>query len=134
MENWGLVTYREELLLYDKENHALNTKRRIAGIIAHEFAHQWFGNLVAPEWWSYLWLNEGFANMYQYYTVSTLYKEFDEIGFFIFENLQNALESDALETTRPMTHYVEDPIAIRNLFDDIAYDKCKYKSFGIPNA
>lgn len=49
MENWGLVTYREELLLYDKDNHALNTKRRIAGIIAHEFTHQWFGNLVAPE-------------------------------------------------------------------------------------
>lgn len=64
--------------------------------------------------------------MYQYYTVSTLYEEFDEMGFYIFENVQNALESDALETTRPMTHYVEEPIAIRNLFDDVAYDKCKY--------
>lgn len=125
MENWGLVTYRESALLYNPEDHALDTKRRIAGIIAHEFAHQWFGNLVAPEWWSYLWLNEGFANMYQYYTVSTLYEEFDEMGFFIFEVMQNAMESDALETTRPMTHNVEEPTAIRNLFDDIAYGKCK---------
>lgn len=48
------------------------------------------------------------------------------MGFFIFENLQNALESDALPTTRPMTHDAEDPVSIMKLFDDIAYDKCKY--------
>uniref|UniRef100_A0A336LYN8 Aminopeptidase n=1 Tax=Culicoides sonorensis TaxID=179676 RepID=A0A336LYN8_CULSO len=122
MENWGLVTYREELLLYN-EDRALSQKKRIAEIIAHEFAHQWFGNWVAPEWWSYLWLNEGFANMYEYYSISRLYKDWDIMGFFIFENHQTAMRADALETTRPMTHYVEDPVSVRNLFDSIAYDK-----------
>lgn len=59
MENWGLVTFREVTMLHDPVISAPLNKQRVATIIAHELAHQWFGNLVTPVWWSDLWLNEG---------------------------------------------------------------------------
>lgn len=67
MENWGLLTYKETNLLYDEDHSSLVNKRTIRNVIAHEIAHQWFGNLVSPLWWKYLWLNEGFARYFQYH-------------------------------------------------------------------
>ncbi|RWS19687.1 puromycin-sensitive aminopeptidase-like protein, partial [Leptotrombidium deliense] len=61
MENWGLVTFRETCLLFDEKNTASQRKQWISLVVAHELAHQWFGNLVTMEWWTHLWLNEGFA-------------------------------------------------------------------------
>lgn len=66
MENWGLVTYRETALLFNKTTTTTGSKQSIEVVIAHEYTHQWFGDLVGPQWWSYLWLNEGFASYLQY--------------------------------------------------------------------
>ena len=68
MENWGLLTFRETNMLYDKKAlSSLPAKQSIRNVIAHEITHQWFGDLVSPLWWDYLWLSEGFARYFQYH-------------------------------------------------------------------
>lgn len=72
MENWGLLTYKETNLLYDENHSPINNKETIRNVIAHEISHQWFGNLVSPQWWKYLWLNEGFARYFQYHASASV--------------------------------------------------------------
>ena len=66
MENWGLMTFRESASLYDEQESSSVAQQWVASVISHECAHMWFGNLVTPKWWSYLWLSEAFASYYQY--------------------------------------------------------------------
>jgi len=66
MENWGLVTYREESLLYDMERDPFDRKWYVCSVIAHEMAHMWFGNLITLQWWDEKWINEGFASYFTY--------------------------------------------------------------------
>ena len=66
MENWGLILYREAAMLYHKNESSDVAQQRVAATIVHECAHMWFGNLVTPEWWGFLWLSEGFARYYEY--------------------------------------------------------------------
>lgn len=65
MENWGLITYPEFRLLFDSTRHLAYRQLNITATIAHEISHHWFGNLVSPKWWTYLWLNEGFAIFFE---------------------------------------------------------------------
>lgn len=65
MENWGLVIYKEAYLLLNETTHTSSSKLNIVRLIAHEFSHQNFGNLVSNQWWSYVWLKEGFATLFE---------------------------------------------------------------------
>ncbi|XP_049292745.1 aminopeptidase N-like [Anopheles funestus] len=122
MENWGLVTYRESAIFYEPEQ---GEQRQIGvvTIVGHEFTHQFFGNLLAPKWWSYLWLNEGFARLYQYYLGDISHPELNLRLRFVTGPLQTALRADESLTVRPMTYYTETRRDISRLFDSIAYDK-----------
>lgn len=123
MENWGLVTYRDTALLYDPEHSSNSNKQRVAEVIAHELAHQWFGNLVTMEWWNDLWLNEGFAEYMEYLAVNDIFPEWAIISQFINADLLRALEADASKFTHPIAAPVHNPSEIQEIFDDISYGK-----------
>ena len=123
MENWGLVTYRTDTLLYDKENSSLVDKVEIAITIAHELAHQWFGNLVTMDWWSGLWLNEGFATYVSYVAISHLFLEWDVWTKFINDDANRGLELDKMKSSHPIEVPVKNPDEIGQIFDAISYSK-----------
>ncbi|KAH8236553.1 hypothetical protein KR026_005123 [Drosophila bipectinata] len=123
MENWGLATYREEYLLYNSENSTINTQTNIATIEAHEDAHMWFGDLVAIEWWSYLWLKEGFATLFENLAVDLAYPEWDIFQTFHAGSYQSALVNDASATARPMSYFIQKPSEIALLYDSVSYAK-----------
>jgi puromycin-sensitive aminopeptidase len=122
MENSGLVLFRQELLIMAQGNVSWKQEKSIAHVIAHEFAHMWFGNLVTMQWWDDLWLNEAFAEWISYRAVSELspeYRLWDD-----FEGAQNyALGADALESTHAIYSPVETPAQAQELFDAITYLK-----------
>ncbi|XP_055907199.1 uncharacterized protein LOC129942349 [Eupeodes corollae] len=123
MENWGIATYREEYLLYNPKKSTLNTQTNIANIIAHEYTHMWFGDLVTPKWWTYLWLKEGFATLYSYQAADEVYPEWDIMQMFIVSEFQKGLSYDGGANPRPMSHYVQKPSEIRSLYDSVSYSK-----------
>ncbi|XP_038621881.1 endoplasmic reticulum aminopeptidase 1 [Tachyglossus aculeatus] len=122
MENWGLTTYRESALLYDPEKSSVSAKLGITMIVAHELAHQWFGNLVTMEWWNDLWLNEGFAKFMEYVSVSVTHRELKVEDYF-FGKCFDAMEVDALNSSHPVSTPVENPAQILEMFDDVSYEK-----------
>ncbi len=123
MENWGAVTYRESALLVDPENSSAANKQWVALVIAHELAHQWFGNLVTMEWWTHLWLNEGFASYIEYLATNKLFPSWDIWTQFAYADLGVALKLDALKNTHPIEVEVGHPDEIGEIFDEISYSK-----------
>ena len=123
MENWGAVTYRESALLVDEKHSSKVNKQWVALVIAHELAHQWFGNLVTMEWWTHLWLNEGFASYIEYLAVDKLFPEWDIWTQFATNDLGVALRLDALESTHPIEVAVRHPSEISEIFDEVSYSK-----------
>ncbi|XP_058825930.1 aminopeptidase N-like [Topomyia yanbarensis] len=123
MENWGLVTYGEPVLLFDPKVNTYRSKIDIVTIIAHEYTHQWFGNLVTTDWWQYIWLNEGFASLYGYYGAELAYPGEGYFDFFLIYNFQPTLRSDSSDWTRPMNWNAATPAEISALFDGVAYGK-----------
>jgi aminopeptidase N len=102
MENWGAITFRENLLLHYPNITSKAGEERICEVIAHEMAHQWFGNLVTPSDWKYLWLNESFATYFGYGIVTHYYPEWDVWEQFLHGQTNNALDRDALLETFPI--------------------------------
>jgi tricorn protease interacting factor F2/3 len=123
MENWGAITFREAILLYDTKTSSTKTKQYIAEVISHEIAHQWFGNLVTMKWWNDLWLNESFATFMATKIVNKFYPEWDLWDQFLGDAMLEAMSLDALKNSHPINVDVKHPAQIREIFDAISYDK-----------
>ncbi|XP_028406137.1 endoplasmic reticulum aminopeptidase 1-like [Dendronephthya gigantea] len=123
MENWGLMTFRETLLLFDPKSGSAGDKQLVAIVVAHELAHQWFGNLVTMEWWNDLWLNEGFANYIEYVGTDDYAKDWRVLDQFAADTFQSALGADSIVNTHPISVPVDNPAQINEIFDGISYDK-----------
>ncbi|CAI4053076.1 hypothetical protein SUVZ_15G2010 [Saccharomyces uvarum] len=123
MENWGLVTYRVIDLLLDMENSSLDRIQRVAEVIQHELAHQWFGNLVTMDWWEGLWLNEGFATWMSWYSCNEFQPEWKVWEQYVTDNLQRALNLDSLRSSHPIEVPVKNADEINQIFDAISYSK-----------
>ncbi|XP_057687478.1 leucyl-cystinyl aminopeptidase [Corythoichthys intestinalis] len=121
MENWGLITFRETNLLVGR-NSSLMEKQLVASVIAHELAHQWFGNLVTMSWWSDLWLNEGFATYMQFTSLQTVLPQLDMGNFFLDVRFR-ALDKDALNSSHPISTEVNSPEQVHEMFDSVSYLK-----------
>ncbi len=122
MENFGAITYRETDLLLDDANAAIPQKKRVAVVVTHEMAHQWFGDMVTMQWWDNLWLNEGFATWMEskaanVYNPAWKYKQDDAT------DLDSTLNVDAQSTTRTIRAKADTPAEINEEFDEIAYGK-----------
>jgi aminopeptidase N len=123
MENWGLITFREQGLVVDPKHTSLPVKQYVAMVVAHELAHQWFGNLVTMKWWNDLWLNEGFASWMATLAVDKLFPDWQYWTQFIADDQQYALKLDALQNTHPIESTINHPDEIRTIFDAISYEK-----------
>lgn len=123
MENWGLITYRESAILYDPIQTSTSGHQWVAIVVAHELAHQWFGNLVTMKWWSDLWLNEGFAILLEYRGVDSFKPHWRMMDQFTLDKTQPALALDALISSHPISAVVHDPADIDIIFDTISYSK-----------
>lgn len=116
MENWGLVTYRESMMLAGKDA-TISTRKSVALTIAHELSHQWFGDLVTMKWWDDLWLNESFASVMEYFAVDAIHPEFRIYEAFFTRDACVALNRDAYTGVQSVHQAVEDPEEISTLFD-----------------
>ena len=123
MENWGLVTYRATAVLFDAGQSNELRKRRIAYVVAHELAHQWFGNLVTMDWWSELWLNEGFATFVGWVAIDYLFPDWEVWATFTSQDMQMAFELDALRSSHPIAVPVRNSLEVDQIFDAISYRK-----------
>jgi len=123
MENWGAITFRENALLFYPEKSSKATLQRIASIIAHEIAHQWFGNLVTMKWWDDLWLNESFATYMAYKAVNYYWPEWDVWSQYVTDTVFEGMGLDSLKSSHPIKAIVKNTVELDELFDEIAYEK-----------
>jgi aminopeptidase N len=122
MENWGAIYYNEGRLLYDEAEPSLRQQQRIYGLIAHEIAHMWFGNLVTMAWWDNLWLNEGFASWMATKTAERFHPQWQpRLRTALWR--QDAMSDDARRTTHPIQAPVTNDARAMDLFDSITYSK-----------
>ena len=122
MENFGAITYREADLLVDPKTASDRAKENVASDIAHEMAHQWFGDLVTMKWWDDIWLNEGFATWMSSKPIESWKPEWN-FNLDDVSETAGTLNLDSLANTRPIHQAAETPAEIQELFDGIAYGK-----------
>ena len=122
MENWGGITFFESRLLFDPATNAETARRGIFGIIAHEMAHMWFGDLVTMAWWDNLWLNEGFASWMSTKASEQFYPEWQN-WLNGYGAKQFAMALDARRTSHPIQQPIADHSEAVTAFDAITYNK-----------
>ncbi len=123
MENWGAIFYFEPELLYDAKRATQSGKQRIFTVVAHEMAHQWFGDLVTMNWWDDLWLNEGFASWMENKSSIDLNPEWHADATAVAQDREGALQVDSTVGTHPIIRHVETVDQIGQAFDGITYMK-----------
>jgi aminopeptidase N/puromycin-sensitive aminopeptidase len=122
MENFGAITYRETDLLIDPKTASVGAKKNVAEVIAHEMAHQWFGDLVTMQWWDNTWLNEGFATWMESKAIDVMHPEWD-IKQEMVGTTEGSLNLDAQPTTRAIRAKADTREEIEQMFDGISYGK-----------
>jgi tricorn protease interacting factor F2/3 len=123
MENWGAITFRENLLLHYPDVTSKSGEERIFEVIAHEIAHQWFGNLVTPSDWKYLWLNESFATFFGFGVVDHYCPDWDTWQQFLYSMTGPALTRDALHETFAIEIPGGEHVVINSSTAPIIYNK-----------
>jgi aminopeptidase N len=125
MENWGAITYNENLLLFDPANSSSATQEQALTVLAHEVAHQWFGDLVTVAWWDNLWLSESFATWMERKAEEHLYPQWH--GWLrACEDRERAMFQDAQENTHPIQQPINGEEEALEAFDDITSWKGQY--------
>jgi tricorn protease interacting factor F2/3 len=122
MENWGAITFREIALLVN-DSTSFRFKKQVGYVVSHEFAHQWFGDLVTMKWWDDLWLNESFATFVGYKILSKIHRDWNLWEDFQREETLSSMRKDGLLSTHPIRVEVKNPEEISEIFDDISYGK-----------
>ncbi len=123
MENWGALTFREAELLGDASS-SVALRQTIAEVVAHELAHQWFGDLVTMRWWDDIWLNESFATYMSCKANDAMFPKWEVKTQYLLDTVDSALESDQFRSTSPIHVSVDDPAQIDEAFEPgISYDK-----------
>lgn len=122
MENWGGITYNEDLLLFDPQASSDRTKQRIFEVMAHEISHQWFGDLVTMAWWDDIWLNEGFASWMQKKATDHFNPDW-KVWVHANNDKQRAMALDARKTSHPIQQRIVDEAQANSAFDEITYQK-----------
>ncbi|XP_018027228.1 glutamyl aminopeptidase-like [Hyalella azteca] len=122
-EHWGIITYRETSIFYNPTKSSETNKQRVCSVVAHELAHQWFGNLVTLKWWDDLWLNEGFASYIETKGVDHVETGWDMGSQFVTDSLQSVFDLDSKLSSHAIVQSVTTPDQITAMFDSISYDK-----------
>jgi len=123
MENWGLMLFGKDALLYDQTNPDVEKKWRVLNVVAHELAHQWFGNLVTMNWWDQTWLNEGFATFVSFLGSEAVDPEINSWDRLVTRTMFRVMKDDSRNTTWAMSDDVTSRQDIGRKFGSITYSK-----------
>jgi aminopeptidase 2 len=124
MENWGLITGRTSAFLFEEKTSDLLAKKRVATSQTHECAHMWFGDIVTMNWWTSLWLKEGFATIVgEVVSIDQIFPEWRAHSEFTTEDLESALRLDAKRSSHPVDVDCPDANQINQIFDALSYSK-----------
>jgi aminopeptidase N len=122
MENWGAIIYNDLAFLYDPKLSTQNTKERVYEVVAHEIAHQWFGDLVTMAWWDNIWLNEGFASWMATKATDRFNPDWDT-WLRAASDKEHAMHLDARASTHPVQQRIDNEAQAGDAFDQITYQK-----------